>query len=537
MAFVIAFQIFSGVSSAVMKYDIKILSLNYKVIDNKIEGNFVIINSSNTTYKDLFYKISILYKQSEGNINPINQSTTELVLTQNQTQNINFNHTIPVNALTGSYYIFLDIQNSTGINLAKKMSTFTLQKGGTGFLICDTKTIAIETKDGDVSPLSGPSFNPGEKPKLKFSMKNIGSISVNSKIKGKIYKRNITYNPTPVYDGTIQTVNFGVGEEKKLIIEIPSMSVPESYLVVVSFESDKNEVVSGEIEARFVVTGASAKILSHNISVENRNVFGGCDVVGPSDGSNLSDVKAVITLYDTKNKSEILKKEETINLNSNSVSLTFSKKINPDIKNINVKIEILHQNKILDSLEKEYTSNEVMIVSEGWYFTDISDYKFKTSINELALIGVLKGYPDNTFKPLKTITRAEFCTMVCYLIGKAQEAKELKLSGDVFIDLAGNNWASGFVKIAKDLNYVNGYPDKTFKPTKEITYAEAITVLVKALNNGQAFPGEEEWYDGNLKKAKELGISNDISFSPKNKASRGEIAHMLYKSLIIRNNK
>jgi hypothetical protein len=125
--------------------------------------------------------------------------------------------------------------------------------------------------------------------------------------------------------------------------------------------------------------------------------------------------------------------------------------------------------------------------------------------------------------------------MVCYLLGKAQEAKELKLSENVFIDLPGNNWASGFVKITKDLGYVNGYPDKTFKPTKEITYAEAITVLVKALNNGQAFPGDEEWYDGNIKKATELGISNDISFYPKNTANRGEIAHMLYKSLLLKN--
>jgi len=95
----------------------------------------------------------------------------------------------------------------------------------------------------------------------------------------------------------------------------------------------------------------------------------------------------------------------------------------------------------------------------------------------LLKLGILKGYPDGTFKPGNNVTRAEFATMVVL-------AKKLTLVSPArpsFKDVPANHWAYKQVETAAKAGYLKGYPDGTFGPSRNITRQEIAAVLVNVL--------------------------------------------------------
>ena len=105
--------------------------------------------------------------------------------------------------------------------------------------------------------------------------------------------------------------------------------------------------------------------------------------------------------------------------------------------------------------------------------TDITSHWAGKNIEKLVAMGAVSGYPDGTFKPDNTITRAEFATML---------VKAFKLApkqGKVFADLA-NHWAKDFISTAAAYEIVNGYDDTHFGPDNKITREQMSMMIVKA---------------------------------------------------------
>lgn len=101
-------------------------------------------------------------------------------------------------------------------------------------------------------------------------------------------------------------------------------------------------------------------------------------------------------------------------------------------------------------------------------FSDV-DMWAKDSINELASASVVNGYPDGTFKPDNSVTRAEFITMLMRIIGETGTSSE-------FSDVKGH-WAEKHIAKAAEYGYIGGYPDGTLRPDNNITRAEALVIL------------------------------------------------------------
>jgi len=100
----------------------------------------------------------------------------------------------------------------------------------------------------------------------------------------------------------------------------------------------------------------------------------------------------------------------------------------------------------------------------------------KAPIELLGTAGLVSGYPDGTFRPERTLTRAELAT----LIVKARGDEPVVPSEAVFKDVNSTHWASAYIMEAKKLGMINGYPDGTYQPNKKITRAEGIAVLARA---------------------------------------------------------
>lgn len=100
------------------------------------------------------------------------------------------------------------------------------------------------------------------------------------------------------------------------------------------------------------------------------------------------------------------------------------------------------------------------------------------SVELLAALGVVKGYPDGTFQPGRQVTRAEFAKMLVVALGRAPAPG----GGAPFPDTAGH-WAAsqGYLQVAVALKAVAGFPDGTFHPDDPVTRAEAVKTAAAAV--------------------------------------------------------
>lgn len=105
---------------------------------------------------------------------------------------------------------------------------------------------------------------------------------------------------------------------------------------------------------------------------------------------------------------------------------------------------------------------------------DIAGHWAGGSIKRLVALGSINGYPEGCFKPNNTITRAEFVTVL---------VKTFKLenkAGKTFSDTAAH-WAKDYISTAVANGIVNGYNSAAFGPDDPITREQMAVMLVKTV--------------------------------------------------------
>ena len=164
-------------------------------------------------------------------------------------------------------------------------------------------------------------------------------------------------------------------------------------------------------------------------------------------------------------------------------------------------------------------------------YTDVAeDSDVYTAVQTLSSLSILNGYEDGTFGPEKDITRAEFATVVCRALGYAG-------GGSVatqFADVPADHWASAFIGYAAGLGIVNGYGDGNFGPEDNVTYEQAIKMLVVALGFEPMAAQKGGYPTGYLVVANTYGLTDGVN-APADAAAanRGVVAHLTYNALDI----
>lgn len=76
-------------------------------------------------------------------------------------------------------------------------------------------------------------------------------------------------------------------------------------------------------------------------------------------------------------------------------------------------------------------------------FSDVEDGSWYAEyVKKASAMGLIKGYPDGTFKPDSTVTRAEAVTMMNRMLGRYPENEAVvKTLTNPFADVAGEHWA------------------------------------------------------------------------------------------------
>ncbi|MBU8906493.1 S-layer homology domain-containing protein [Desertibacillus haloalkaliphilus] len=173
-------------------------------------------------------------------------------------------------------------------------------------------------------------------------------------------------------------------------------------------------------------------------------------------------------------------------------------------------------------------------------FTDVDDSAYYAeAIEALVERGVLKGYPDGTFKPGDSVTRAEAAVMLADLLEFDTSQNSAATS---FSDVKDGVWYTGAISALVDAEIVNGFPDGTFRPGDTVTRAEIAKMIVLA------YPELEEggdasrtftdvradvWYSEFIAPLVDHEITTGTTtttFSPGDDVTRGQAATFLHRA-------
>ena len=162
----------------------------------------------------------------------------------------------------------------------------------------------------------------------------------------------------------------------------------------------------------------------------------------------------------------------------------------------------------------------------GAAFSDIKNSPYKASIEFLAERGVVSGYADGTFKPTAKINRAE----ILKIILEATVKDDIGHSLDCFRDVRGD-WYAKYVCYAKEKGIVSGYPDNTFKPSQNVTMAEALKMGIESFPVTVPEAGEP-WYKKYVEFSHNNNIFSRYSIMPQGFMTRGQMAYLIHQLLL-----
>lgn len=168
--------------------------------------------------------------------------------------------------------------------------------------------------------------------------------------------------------------------------------------------------------------------------------------------------------------------------------------------------------------------------------SDIEGHWAEETIRSLVHLEILNGYPDGTFRPDQSVTRAELAKILAVTY-KYKPSNQVEFS-----DIDGH-WAKDYITALAANKIITGYPDGTFRPDRPITRAEIVTMLTRILNVGlqeeeytQELPStfsdvdKEFWAFRQIELSARLGILPGYykpEFQPSRLASRADTAWMI----------
>lgn len=173
----------------------------------------------------------------------------------------------------------------------------------------------------------------------------------------------------------------------------------------------------------------------------------------------------------------------------------------------------------------------------GGTFSDVSaNASYAEAVEELAAMGILAGYPDGTFSPNGAVNRAEAATIICRLLGVANEAQSM--NNVIFSDVPSTHWAVGYIAKAAELGIIDGYGDGRFGPSGQVTYEQMVKMLVCAWGYGEDAELSGGWPNGYITVAKNLGIIDNNNLVSNNSAPipRCIVAQLSYNTAILPTN-
>ncbi|MEA5505102.1 family 10 glycosylhydrolase [Halotia wernerae UHCC 0503] len=116
------------------------------------------------------------------------------------------------------------------------------------------------------------------------------------------------------------------------------------------------------------------------------------------------------------------------------------------------------------------------MVSNSTRFSDVQNHWASLFIEALAVRRILNGYPNGTFRPDNSVTRAEFAAIIGAVFTVPPKRQYVP-----FIDVPANHWAISAIQKVYETGFLIGYPDQRFRPNDRISRGDVLVAIVNGL--------------------------------------------------------
>jgi len=111
-------------------------------------------------------------------------------------------------------------------------------------------------------------------------------------------------------------------------------------------------------------------------------------------------------------------------------------------------------------------------------FTDVlQNQRFNEEIKFLSDKHIITGFPDGTFRPSDTVTRAQAAIMIGRALGLEGTQRET-----TFKDVHQSQVASGFIASAVEKGIIAGFPDNSYRPNDPVTRGQMAIFIARAFD-------------------------------------------------------
>ena len=154
-----------------------------------------------------------------------------------------------------------------------------------------------------------------------------------------------------------------------------------------------------------------------------------------------------------------------------------------------------------------------------------------TALETVRALGIMAGDSQGNLNLSSAVTRAEFVTMMT----AASSYKDTVGSGygvSLFKDVKSSHWASEYIRLAVEQNWMTGYTDGTFRPGRTITLEEACTALLRLLGyDSSSLAGS--FPTAQLSKAGSVGLLDDVTAKQGQTLTRQDCVTLFYNLLLV----
>ncbi|HEY9598654.1 MAG TPA: S-layer homology domain-containing protein, partial [Cyanophyceae cyanobacterium] len=176
-------------------------------------------------------------------------------------------------------------------------------------------------------------------------------------------------------------------------------------------------------------------------------------------------------------------------------------------------------------------------------FSDLSGHWATLFIQGLVTRGLIRGFPDGTFQPEASITRAEYAA----IIAKTFDLPRQRGTGSgAFADVSSDFWAAAAIQQAASMGFITGFPDKTFRPQQNLTRVQALVSLVSGLGLTAGNPNLLQFYSDRAQipsyatdaiatatqRRMVVNYPKPDRLEPMRNITRGEVAALIYQALV-----
>lgn len=180
-------------------------------------------------------------------------------------------------------------------------------------------------------------------------------------------------------------------------------------------------------------------------------------------------------------------------------------------------------------------------MSSNATFSDIAQSWAKPFIEGLAQRSIIRGFPDGTFRPDESMTRAQFSAVLAGAFEKPKTRNAI-----AFSDVPSDHWAIAAIRRVYEIEFLSGYPGNRFAPDQKIPRVQILVALVNGLGIGGSAATLNRYYRDAAQvpsyASDRLGIatSNQLvvnypdvqTFLPNQPATRAEVAAFVYQALV-----